>query len=272
MGRMVQTGIAKVVIIDSGVGALSILSEIDKLPLAIQIDLILDNGGFPYGEKEDKWLVQRSLSLLESYCTKNRVDAIVVACNTLSTICLPALREKMSTPIVGVVPAIKTAAQLSRSKHIALLATPATVGREYSNKLIQEFASDCVVLRHGSVNLVKAAEQKIWTQKSDLKVIAEETKFLDKDKLVDVVVLGCTHFPFLKQEFEQVQAQRKISWIDSSEAIARRIGVVLSEASYGPGKQEQLKRRLYFTQSPEDAGRYKASLAFARIDEIHLLA
>jgi glutamate racemase len=270
MVRMMRTDIARVVIIDSGVGALSILSEIDKLPLSLEIDLILDNAGFPYGEKRDDWIVERALRMVQQYSAANLPDAVVVACNTLSTICLPALRERFDTPVVGVVPAIKTAAHLSRTKHIALLATPATVGREYSTKLIQDFAADCVVVRHGSVDLVKAAEQKIWTKKVDPAVIARETDFVERDPLIDVVVLGCTHFPFLKPEFEQAhnRAERKVAWIDSSEAIARRLGAVLEDAGLERSEKKPNKKRLFFSAPVADEKGYKQKLAFAGIAEI----
>ena len=147
---------------------------------------------------------------------------IIIACNTASTLSLDSLREHISTPIIGVVPAIKTAATAAlekQHKSIGLLATPATVQRSYIKKLTEEFAQDLTLTSVGSTELVKLAEQKLNGETLDLSVLLNViAPFVDKN--CQQVALGCTHFPLLKQELESLAPS--IEWIDSGQAIAKR--------------------------------------------------
>ena len=136
--------------------------------------------------------------------SKIKPDVIVVACNTASTLALPTLRSLFTIPIIGVVPAIKTASALSQNKKIGLLATPGTVSREYMDNLIQEFADDCIVTRVGSTELVRLAEKKLnglAPSSQQLKSIIQP--FIHNE--CDQVVLGCTHFPLLHEELKEYQ-------------------------------------------------------------------
>src|SRR5690606_22891926 len=145
----------------------------------------------------------------------------VVACNTASTVALPRLRSQFALPIVGVVPAIKPAARLSANRIIRLLATPGTVARPYTQKLIDQFAADCEVIRVGSSELVEQAERKLRGEPVDLDLLRRIMAPIIEGG-ADTVVLGCTHFPLLQQEL-QLAAGRPLQWVDSGAAIARRV-------------------------------------------------
>lgn len=218
-----------VLVFDSGVGGLSITRELVRQLPFIHITYAADNLAFPYGTKTDPELIARIDDILHRLQVQSRAELIVVACNTASTIALPRLREKFSIPIVGVVPAIKPAASLSKSKVIGLLATEATINRPYTNQLINEFAPNTTVIRVGSSKLVELAEAKLQGESIDLEQIKNAVSPFTvavAEQNLDTVVLACTHFPLLREELQR--ALPKIEhWVDSGEAIARRVKTLL---------------------------------------------
>src|SRR5690606_31067332 len=141
---------APILIMDSGVGGLSVYQHIRERLTGWPTIYLADSAGFPYGPKSEAEILNRVVSLVQSAYERYRPALVVVACNTASTLVLPALRERLPVPIVGVVPAIKTAAAVSKTRTIGLLATPGTIAREYTAQLIGSFAPDCRIIRVGS--------------------------------------------------------------------------------------------------------------------------
>lgn len=232
MSSATQTNKPRVLIFDSGVGGLSVAREIQQRLPGLPLVYASDNGFFPYGTKGEAELIARVDLVIRSLLQRYPVDILVIACNTASTLALPYLRSHLDLPIVGVVPAIKPAAKLSRSGVIGLLATPATVARPYTHELIREYAPQCDVISLGSSELVQIAEQKLRGEIIDHKRIAHITLQLmkhEKATQMDVLVLACTHFPLLKEELS-VYLPEKIQLIDSGEAIARRVESLLGNA------------------------------------------
>lgn len=223
----------RVLVFDSGVGGLSVLDAIAASGAALELDYVADNAWLPYGLKSDAELRARVPALLASLAAQWAPDLIVVACNTASTIALDAVRAAVAMPVVGVVPPIKPAAALTRTGVIGLLATPATVRRAYTNDLIAQFAADKRVVRFGSAALVAAAEAKLRGEAVDAAAIGEAIAGLfaaPGGAEIDVVALACTHFPLLAGELSAA-APRPCVWLDSGEAIARRVqNVLIAEA------------------------------------------
>lgn len=211
-----------VLVLDSGVGGLSIAGKIRELCAPVQIDYLADLAGFPYGIKSEQELLQRVVGLLERSLPVYQPQVVVIACNTASTLVLEELRRRFPVPFVGVVPAIKPAAQLSQTGVLAVLATKGTVNREYTHKLIQDFAQNKKVLLHGSAQLVLLAEQKLMGHAPDPKDLDHEVTSLKNVRELDTVVLACTHFPLLREELRKALPQVRF-WVDSGEAIARRV-------------------------------------------------
>src|SRR5215469_4602531 len=145
-----QTISPHALVFDSGVGGLSVMGEVAALLPQIRLTYAADNAAFPYGTKTEGALVERT-----------GPDIVVIACNTASTTALAAVRQFLTVPVVGVVPAIKPAAASSESRVIGLLGTRATVATPYTAALIKQFADGCKVLTHGSPELVEAAERKL---------------------------------------------------------------------------------------------------------------
>mgnify|MGYP005623451977 FL=1 len=221
----------RVLVFDSGVGGLSICREIITRTEAIELHYLSDNAAFPYGEKTTEQLIDRANRVLLSACEQIQPDIVVIACNTASTVVLPSLRTQLSIPIVGVVPAIKSAASISKSKTFALLATPGTVERDYTQQLINEHAANHQVIRVGSSQLVKHIEAHIHGQAIDSDYLSSVVAQLSHQvggNNIDTVVLGCTHFPLISEYFKAIKPNWQ--WIDSGAAIAERVNHLLSES------------------------------------------
>lgn len=219
----------RVLVFDSGVGGLSISREIIARTEAIELHYLSDNAAFPYGEKTTEELINRASRVLLSACEQLQPNIVVIACNTASTAILPSLRTQLAIPVVGVVPAIKSAAKVSKSQTIALLATPGTVNRNYTQQLINEHAANQQVIRLGSSQLVKHIEAHIHGQVIDseylLSVVEQLTEQVGGEN-IDTVVLGCTHFPLISEYFKAIKPNWQ--WIDSGAAIAERVHTLLN--------------------------------------------
>lgn len=211
----------RLLLFDSGIGGLSIASEIRAtLPNAC-LTYVADNRHFPYGTLSEEALIDRVTHLFPWLIGQYQPDIIVIACNSASTLVLDRLRALDQRPIIGVVPAIKPAALQSRTQCIGLLATPGTVQRAYTSRLIQDFAAHCQVVRVGSNELVELAESKLQGDQPDPATLSGILKPFNAAPELDVLVLGCTHFPLLRDEIRQC-LRPDIMLIDSGAAIARR--------------------------------------------------
>lgn len=222
-----MSGHPHVLIFDSGVGGLSVAREVLAAYPQCRLTYASDNAAFPYGSKAPGWLIARVESVMAALIEAAQPDVIVIACNTASTVTLPHLRNRFATPFIGVVPAIKPAAHMSSTKTLGVLATPATVSRAYTQQLIADYAAGCKVLLHGSSELVIQAERLLTGEVIDQDAIARELHCLinrPEAEQLDTIVLACTHFPLLRKELERAARPRHFQWVDSGEAIARRVG------------------------------------------------
>lgn len=221
---------------------MTIVAEIRRAVPKARLVYLCDNAYFPYGTKADQALLAHFLKVMQAAIARSAPNLIVTACNTISTICLPELRAATGIPVVGVVPAVKPAAAMSKRRIIGVLATPATIDRPYTNDLITRYAADCRVLKLGSADLVAMAEAKLLGRKVDLDRLREILSPLltpPAAERPDVVVLACTHFPLLRDEIAAISPP-DIAWIDSGEAVARRVVEVLPKASAATSLQADL--------------------------------
>ena len=229
----------RVLVFDSGLGGLTVLSEIDRLRPDAERLYVADDAVFPYGDLAEPELVGRVLAVLAPLVDTHRPDAVVVACNTASTAVLPTLRALWpGIAVVGTVPAIKPAAAASLSRRIAVLATPATVARDYTRDLVRSFAAGCAVDLVGAPHLAALAEAALRGQPvADDAVRAEiAPAFVDAGgRRTDTIVLACTHYPLLVAVFRRL-APWPVAYLDPAPAIARRLDAVLAERGFpAPG-------------------------------------
>ena len=152
---------------DSGVGGLSVLEPTRALLPNAPIVYVADNAGYPYGKRSEQEIASRVPALLGRLVERFHPRLAVIACNTASTIALDHVRSALDLPVVGTVPAIKPAAEISKTRVIGVLGTEATVRQPYVDNLAAEFASDCTIIRHGSPELVDLAEAKLAGERSN---------------------------------------------------------------------------------------------------------
>lgn len=220
-----------VLVFDSGLGGLTVFAELRLRMPAARFVYVADDAAFPYGALDDDALVTRVGAVMERVLPRYEPDAVVIACNTASTLVLPPLRARFPVPFVGTVPAVKPAALVTRTGRIAVLATPGTVRRDYTRALIETYASDLSVTLVGAPHLASLAEAHMKGEAvSDADVAAEIAPcFVDEDgRRTDVVVLACTHFPLLVERFEAL-APWPVTFIDPAPAIARRTGDLVGQ-------------------------------------------
>ncbi|GAB3684885.1 glutamate racemase [Salinisphaera aquimarina] len=225
---------APLLVFDSGVGGLSVLERIRQHCPAAPIVYAMDRAGYPYGMRDDADLAGRIPALLGRLVERYRPRLLVIACNTASTIAINAVRHALDIPVVGTVPAIKTAATRTRTGVIGVLGTHATIRQPYLDQLIDDFAPDCTILRHGAPALVDLAEARLV---GDTRLSPAASNALSglhsqtRGRSMDTVVLACTHFPLVAHELAAAAAS-DLQFVDSSDAIARRVAALTCAQSW----------------------------------------
>lgn len=250
---------------DSGVGGLSVVAPTRALLPHAPIVYAADSAGFPYGTRSESEIAARVPALLGRLVERYRPRLAVIACNTASTIALPAVRAALDVPVVGTVPAIKPAAAMSATRVIGVLGTEATVRQPYVDDLAARFAGDCRVLRHGSAALVELAEAKLAGESVDPAAVAGALAGLlgqPGGERIDVVVNACTHFPLLGDELAAA-APSGVRFVDGGPGIARRIESLTAGQDWAAAPDV-----LVFTRLGERERRTAAGLAFARVDAL----
>jgi glutamate racemase len=253
---------------DSGVGGLSVLAPTRALLPNAPIVYVADSAGYPYGTRPEAEIAGRVPALLGRLVERYHPRLIVIACNTASTIALAAVRAALDVPVVGTVPAIKPAAELSVARVIGVLGTEATVRQPYVDDLAARFASDCTVIRHGSAELVDIAEAKLRGEAPDPARIAAVLDGLfgqPGGERIDVVVNACTHFPLVEAELAAA-APPGVRFIDGGAGIARRVAYLTQGQDWPAEPSEGIA---VFTANPPDT--LTPALAEYRLTRIEAL-
>jgi glutamate racemase len=227
-----------ILVFDSGIGGLSVLRAIRAgLPRA-RVVYVADDAAFPYGAWEEQALSDHIVALMGRLIAAHAPAAVVIACNTASTLVLPPLRERFPLPFVGTVPAIKPAAEQTRSGVVAVLATPGTMKRDYTRALIKSFAQACHVRLVGAPALAGIAEARMRGEPFERDEIAEQIAPCFEEiegARTDIVALACTHYPFLADIMAEI-APWPVKWLDPAPAIARRLASVLKDRAVAEGQ------------------------------------
>jgi glutamate racemase len=227
-----------ILVLDSGLGGLTVLREIVKARPDAHYVYVADDAFFPYGHHSEEAIIARVVPLIGELISAHAPDLVVIACNTASTLVMSHLRNAYQLPFVGTVPAIKPACARSKTKRVSVLGTRGTVKREYTHALIRDFAEGCEVTLVGSPDLASLAESALNGIAIDDSAIAAELSpcFVgadaDASARTDTVVLACTHYPLMLDRFIRL-APWPVDWIDPAPAIARRVADLL-----GPAGQE----------------------------------
>ncbi|MBN8989671.1 MAG: glutamate racemase [Rhizobiales bacterium] len=218
-----------ILVFDSGLGGLTVLREIVSSRPDAHYVYVADDAFFPYGHHSEEQIIARVVPLVGELIAAHAPDLVVIACNTASTLVMAHLRSAYEVPFVGTVPAIKPACASSKTKRVSVLGTKGTVKREYTRKLIDDFAQGCEVTLVGSAELAALAERALsGNAVSDEDIAAEIAPcFVDHGNArTDTVVLACTHYPLLLDRLKNL-APWPVDWIDPAPAIARRVSDLL---------------------------------------------
>ncbi len=219
---------APIGVFDSGAGGLTILAALRaELPHEDYI-YFGDTANCPYGTRSDEEIITLTSKACQ-FLIEQGVKLIVIACNTASQAALTTLRSSFSVPFIGVVPAVKPAARATKKGCIGVAATNQAAKAIYLRQLIDEFAGGIEVFAVGCPQLVTLVEQGNFDQPYADEIVREALEPLLKAQ-VDVIVLGCTHFPALRPVIERI-TNHAVQVIDSGSAIARRTHAVLDAES-----------------------------------------
>ena len=207
-------------IFDSSVGGLSLLPTMTRLLPHEDFYYLADEAYSPYGEKPENFLLERSIQITQHLLSQN-CKLIVVACNTATTQVIEQLRDRFSIPFIGIEPAIKPAAQHSKANKIGVLATRGTLNSELFRNNLSKNTQNVEVLTQVGKGLVKIVEEgNLNNSKAKELLTAYLTPMIDQG--IDQLVLGCTHYPFLRPMIEEI-VPPSIKVVDNSEAVALQV-------------------------------------------------
>ncbi|MDY0152868.1 MAG: glutamate racemase [Candidatus Cloacimonas sp.] len=218
-------------IFDSGVGGLTVYKAIrNAFP---EEDLIYfgDTARVPYGPKSPNTIIEYSIQN-SRFLLQQGIKILVVACNTSSAVAIPALQKLTDIPIIGVIdPGAEQAARTTKNKRIGIIGTEGTIRSEAYTKAIQCLMPDAVVFSTACPLFVPLVEEG-WQDHEIALLVAEDYLKDMKNSNIDTLVLGCTHYPLLRQMIQQVMGE-KVNLVDSSEAITQYLGRLLPPDSDG---------------------------------------
>ncbi|QTD56290.1 glutamate racemase [Parasphingorhabdus cellanae] len=255
---------------DTGVGGLSVLREAKKLLPNAPIVYAADYAGMPYGMKSEDELSTRIPLLLGRLVERYNPMLVTIACNTASTVALDVVRSVLDISVVGTVPAVKPASQMTKTGVIGLLGTQATIRQPYVDRLATEFAPTKQLLRFGAPDLVHAAEAKLRGETPDQKIIDAAVAGLIRQRHgndIDTVILACTHFPLVQEELQK-SFVRDIQFIDGSQGIARRIAHLTAEIKWPEAPENGV---FVTTGSLAELKRYRKTLNGFGLTELEVL-
>lgn len=225
---------AAIGVFDSGVGGLSVLRHVRALLPDRDLLYVADSGHVPYGDKTADYIRERSFALTE-FLIAQGAAAVVIACNTATAAAAVALRERFTTPIIGMEPAVKPAVAATRSRVVGVLATVGTLESSRFAALLEQYAGDVEIVTQACPGLVERIEAGELASEATRALVERYTRPL-LERGADTLVLGCTHFPFVTPLIAAA-AGPGVKLIDTGEAVARQVARRLA------GTPEPSKRR-----------------------------
>ena len=240
--------------LDSGTGGIPYMLLLKEKSPERRCVYLGDTVHFPYGEKSFEEIVSCSSHAISQIIDRWNPRAVIIACNTISVTALDELRKLYpGLPIIGTVPAIKLAAKVSLNKKIGFLATNASVNHPYSQKLIEDFASDCQVLKRGDPDLIDFIEHRLFTATREEKMAAvmPAVDYFNSCGC-DTIILGCTHFTHMAREIDEAFASkswRKVFVVDSRDGVSNHALDVIKTAPEKPDSENLPEDMTFFVTS-----------------------
>lgn len=240
-------------VFDSGLGGISVLREIHRLLPQEALIYIADSGHAPYGSKSTAYITQRCLQL-SAFLLEQGAKMLVVACNTATAHAIETMRRQLAVPVIGMEPAVKPAARLTRTGIIGVLATQQTVQSQRLQRLIQEYAKDVKVVAQGCPGLVEHVERGDFASAELRALLTEYTQPL-VGQGIDVLVLGCTHYPFLAATLREIIGG-EINILETSHAVAQQVMRLLEQHHLQTNEAQQ--GTVHFYSSKAEAAHWQS--------------
>ena len=218
---------APIGVFDSGVGGLSVWKEIAILLPKESIIYYADSVHCPYGNKTQQEIINLSEKIV-NFFIKNKVKLIVVACNTATAAAIAYLRKKYSISFVGMEPAVKPAALQTKTGVVGILATEGTFKGTLFNDTKLRYANGVEVLEQDGKGFVELVESGNVTNDKSISIVKASLEPL-LEKGIDQLVLGCTHYPFLKEDIKIVAGKHSLEIIDPAPAVAKQVQRILKQ-------------------------------------------
>ena len=235
-------------IFDSGVGGLTVVREIQRFLPAEHLIYFGDTARVPYGGKSPETIIRYSIESA-SFLMKYSIKTLVIACNTVASHALETLDQKFNLPIVDVIiPAAKIASQITKTQHIAVIGTKATIRSGVYRKKIQEFLPSAHVTEIPCPLFVPLVEEDFIDHPATRMIVKEYLKPLE-DSTADTLVLGCTHYPFLSQIIRQ-EVGHKLNILDSASACAEKVSEKLTEGNLLINSHDQGSATFFVSDDP----------------------
>jgi glutamate racemase len=236
-------------VFDSGIGGLTVLKEIIReLPNESTIYLG-DTARVPYGIRSPETVIRYSFENTKFLFSKD-IKLLVVACNTASSLSLDAIKNSISIPVIGVIePGAKAAVRVTRNKKIGIIGTEATIKSSSYTKAIEIIDRSIEIFGLACPLFVPLVEEG-WTEGNVASLIAKEYLESLKDKDIDTLVLGCTHYPLMKKVIAEVMG-KGIRLIDSAVETSHEIKIILEAINLNRELKNGPLREFYVTDSPE---------------------
>lgn len=222
-------------IFDSGVGGLSVLKEIRQHLPAENLIYVADSAYAPYGNKSHEFILERSHALTR-FLIDQDIKAIVIACNTATTISVAELRKSYNLPFVAMEPGVKPAIAATKSGVVGVMATENTLTSDHFTQLVHRYAENVRVINQPCHGLVEQIEKGEMDSQQTVALVTQYLRPL-VEAGADTIVLGCTHYPLIRETIRR-QLESGISIIDTGQAVAQQLGRVLENHSLGNQSSE----------------------------------
>lgn len=238
-----------IAVFDSGIGGLTVLKEIVKEMPGEGTIYLGDTARVPYGIRSPETVIRYSFENTRFLFSKD-IKLLVVACNTASSVGLDKIKSVVPIPVIGVIePGAKAAVKATRNKKIGIIGTEATIKSDSYARLIKAIDGDVEVSGLPCPLFVSLVEEG-WTEGDIVTRIAERYLKEIKSKGIDTLVLGCTHYPLLKQVISKVMGEG-VRLIDSAVEVAKEVKAILEISGLKREQKERPLREFYVTDSPD---------------------
>jgi len=236
-------------VFDSGVGGLTVVSELLRVLPREDIVYFGDTAHLPYGSKSKEAVIRFSLDIA-NFLKEQKVKIIVVACNTASSFALSSLRENMELPVIGVIePGAQAAIKATRNSRIGVIGTEGTINSRAFEGALKRIDKNVKVFSQGCPLFVPLVEEG-WLDVPETLQIAKKYLSPLKDKGIDTLILGCTHYPLLKGLLSRIM-EKKVSLIDTAEATAKAVERSLSEKNLLTKADRKAVYKFFVSDDPE---------------------